>query len=403
MPSATAAARASRSTPACRASRIAPARPASGRTGRGPAPSAPRRPARPARGFRPARTFKRHVAHATARQPTAAPPAPRSPIGTARFGKTAASSRPTIRRISSARSTSLHRAASTTARRRAGRSRGRRSAAARPAGARCRRSRRPRACSSRMTRNRFSTSRSLSDAVGSSMIRIRAFAPSAGRSRRAAAPASSGSRTTAFGEIDAPDPREQLRRPAAPLAPPHTPPRARQLQPQARCSPPRSGRGTAPAAGRWPRSPSRCAVTGSIVARPAARQSRACPRPAECAPVMILISVDLPAPFSPTSAWTSPARSSNDTSRSACTPPNDLLIELSRASAGSSEQRQALALRRSHLAQSLRFASTSSLVTPAPRPATPSPTGTSCRQAVIIPHRADRQRLQLFQQRQPAA
>src|SRR5215471_4125836 len=45
------------------------------------------------------------------------------------------------------------------------------------------------------------------------------------------------------------------------------------------------------------------------------------------APVMILIRVDLPAPFSPTSAWTSPARRSNETPLSACTAPNDFEIE----------------------------------------------------------------------------
>ena len=35
--------------------------------------------------------------------------------------------------------------------------------------------------------------------------------------------------------------------------------------------------------------------------------------------------VDLPAPFSPSSAWTSPGRTSNDTPESARTPGNDLL------------------------------------------------------------------------------
>src|SRR5687767_13712704 len=44
------------------------------------------------------------------------------------------------------------------------------------------------------------------------------------------------------------------------------------------------------------------------------------------APLMIRISVDLPAPFSPTSAWTSPARTSNVTPRSACTATKDLAM-----------------------------------------------------------------------------
>src|SRR5665648_218141 len=41
-------------------------------------------------------------------------------------------------------------------------------------------------------------------------------------------------------------------------------------------------------------------------------------------PIMFLM-VDLPAPFSPASATTSPGAMSNDTSRTAETPPNDLL------------------------------------------------------------------------------
>src|SRR6185503_17915106 len=47
------------------------------------------------------------------------------------------------------------------------------------------------------------------------------------------------------------------------------------------------------------------------------------PASGRSAPVMILMSVDLPAPFSPTSAWTSPGRRSNDTPRSARTPSKD--------------------------------------------------------------------------------
>src|SRR3954470_5453970 len=43
-------------------------------------------------------------------------------------------------------------------------------------------------------------------------------------------------------------------------------------------------------------------------------------------PVITLISVDLPAPFSPSSAWTSPARSVKSTSCNARTAPKLLLI-----------------------------------------------------------------------------
>src|SRR5436309_578066 len=44
---------------------------------------------------------------------------------------------------------------------------------------------------------------------------------------------------------------------------------------------------------------------------------------------MLLIRVDLPAPLSPTSAITSPARTSKSTSVSACTTPNDFETPLS--------------------------------------------------------------------------
>src|SRR5918997_3080941 len=50
----------------------------------------------------------------------------------------------------------------------------------------------------------------------------------------------------------------------------------------------------------------------------------AVPASPRCTPVMILISVDLPAPFSPTSAWTSPRATSSDAPRSAGTPPKAL-------------------------------------------------------------------------------
>src|SRR3972149_11479454 len=65
------------------------------------------------------------------------------------------------------------------------------------------------------------------------------------------------------------------------------------------------------------------------------RRCAACPRisivppSGWCAPVMTLISVDLPAPFSPSNACTSPARSENDTPLSARTAPNDFVTQLS--------------------------------------------------------------------------
>src|SRR4051812_30447659 len=46
------------------------------------------------------------------------------------------------------------------------------------------------------------------------------------------------------------------------------------------------------------------------------------------APVMTLMSVDFPAPFSPINAWTSPGRSSKETDFSAWTPAYDLLISI---------------------------------------------------------------------------
>ena len=46
-------------------------------------------------------------------------------------------------------------------------------------------------------------------------------------------------------------------------------------------------------------------------------------------PDSVLISVDLPAPLSPSRQWTSPGRTSNDTSFSAITEPKYLLTDLS--------------------------------------------------------------------------
>src|SRR5262245_7740253 len=67
----------------------------------------------------------------------------------------------------------------------------------------------------------------------------------------------------------------------------------------------------------------------ATVSRPASGRS---------APVMILISVDLPAPFSPTIACTSPACSSKEPEQTALTPPNDCVMDDADSSAGGKRQ-----------------------------------------------------------------
>src|SRR5215204_3703870 len=73
--------------------------------------------------------------------------------------------------------------------------------------------------------------------------------------------------------------------------------------------------------------PSAFATRGELLATvlPSIRSS---PPSGSTAPVMILISVDLPAPFSPMSACTSPARSSSDALFRACTPAYDLVMSV---------------------------------------------------------------------------
>src|SRR5579883_2745693 len=53
---------------------------------------------------------------------------------------------------------------------------------------------------------------------------------------------------------------------------------------------------------------------------------------------MIFIRVDLPAPFSPTRPWISPALSAKSTARRACTPPKDFEMPESSSSAGGIDQ-----------------------------------------------------------------
>src|SRR3989442_11588023 len=55
------------------------------------------------------------------------------------------------------------------------------------------------------------------------------------------------------------------------------------------------------------------------------------------APATMLMSVDLPAPFSPNRTWTSPGLRSKSTRSSACTPGNHLLTPRRRRRGGASE------------------------------------------------------------------
>src|SRR5215204_4064956 len=77
--------------------------------------------------------------------------------------------------------------------------------------------------------------------------------------------------------------------------------------------------------------PSAFATRGELLATvlPSIRSS---PPSGSTAPVMILISVDLPAPFSPMSACTSPARSSSEALFSAWTPAYDFVMSVARRS-----------------------------------------------------------------------
>src|SRR5581483_1848335 len=59
-----------------------------------------------------------------------------------------------------------------------------------------------------------------------------------------------------------------------------------------------------------------------------------------CVPATHLISVDFPAPLSPTRAMTSPGRTSKSTPFSACTEPNDFVMSRSSRTGGVSLIRQ---------------------------------------------------------------
>ena len=165
------------------------------------------------------------------------------------------------------------------------------------------------------------------------MIRIRASAPSARAISTSCCSGIVSRRTSVSGSIAAPIRSSSRRARVAPLAPADAPPGARPAPARARCSRRPSGRGTGPAAGRSRRSRARGRGPGRCPRRPGRRTSSV-PSSGAWAPVMTLIRVDFPAPFSPTSAWTSPASRSNETPLRARTPANDLLMPVSRNNVG---------------------------------------------------------------------
>ncbi len=151
----------------------------------------------------------------------------------------------------------------------------------------------PCAFRSPMTRKSRSTSLSLSEAVGSSMIRMRASAP---RARAISTSCCSGivsRRTSVSGSMVAPIFASKLSRPRAPLAPADTRASRRRARARGRCSRRPSGPETGPAAGRSRRSPDSRAGPGSM--SPTGRPwTSIVPSSGRWAPVITLISVDLP-------------------------------------------------------------------------------------------------------------
>ena len=190
--------------------------------------------------------------------------------------------------------------------------------------------------SSPMTRKSRSTSLSLSEAVGSSMIRMRASAP---RARAISTSCCSGidSESDLRFRVDLrADFFEQLCRSSRADGPSECGASRRRLEPD------RDVLGD-----REVRKEGRLLVNrgDSQVARAGPDRDRSTERPwtsirpssGRWAPVITLISVDLPAPFSPTRAWTSPARRSNETPFKACTPANALLIPVNSSSVATSD------------------------------------------------------------------
>ena len=139
-----------------------------------PAPTSPAKPR-----ISPARIRKCTPFTPLSRQPRSQTSRTTSPSGTVRLGKIVEISRPTIRRIRSAWLSFRQAAGRHGFRRRASRLPDPRFDRVRRVGGRCRRYLDRAPAISLITRKRFSTSRVASDAVGSSMIKMRASAPRA--------------------------------------------------------------------------------------------------------------------------------------------------------------------------------------------------------------------------------
>ena len=179
----------------------------------------------------------------------------------------------------------------------------------------------PLALSSPIRAKSRSASRSDSAAVGSSMSRTRAPVP---RARAISTSCCSAMRSEPARRVEVeggPHAGEKLVGPAPPLAPVDAPPGALGLEAHGHVL----GHGEVGEERRLLVDGSDAQGAGEegsarpTTSPPTTRR----PESGAWAPVMILTSVLLPAPFSPTRAWTSPARRVRETSRRACTPAND--------------------------------------------------------------------------------
>ena len=180
-----------------------------------------------------------------------------------------------------------------------------------------------------------STSAGPSAVVGSSSSSTRGRASSALTTSSSCRSASESAAAGASGGQVELERRELLRRPALHRAERRL---AARRPPRETDSARRSVRARASTSGR------RCRDRAAVPRRKTrgeagGRRSRPFPRPERTKPLAIPSSVDFPEPFSPTSAWISPARQSKSTSRSACTAPNAFDTPRKESTTGASRAR----------------------------------------------------------------